>query len=71
MTLLGVILCFAYILGLLFSEIPGGAYVILGLGIAAALLARRRFVLPQAIAQQLRLPKTWQVRWNAKICLAA
>nr|WP_290223996.1 ComEC/Rec2 family competence protein [Trichocoleus desertorum] len=71
MTLLGVILCFAYILGLLFSEIPGGAYVILGLGIAAALLARRRFVVPQAIAQQLRLPKAWQVRWNAKICLAA
>lgn len=71
MTLLGVILCFAYILGLLLTAIPGGAYVMLWLGIAAALLARRRFVAPRAIAQQLRLPKAGQLRWNPKICLAA
>lgn len=71
MTLWGVILCFAYILGLLATAIPGGGYVLLGLGVVAALLARRRFVVPRAIAQGLRLPEAWQFRWNSKLCLAA
>lgn len=72
MTLLvGVILCFAYILGLLVAGIPGASYALLGLGVVAALLARRRLHIPQAIAQWLQLPKEWKLRWNPKICLAA
>ncbi|HEY9749968.1 MAG TPA: ComEC/Rec2 family competence protein [Allocoleopsis sp.] len=71
MPLFGVILCFAYILGLLVSAVPGGGYVLLGLGVVVALLARRRFVVPQAIAQRLRLPEGWQLRWNPKVCVAA
>ncbi|HIK12494.1 MAG TPA: ComEC/Rec2 family competence protein [Oscillatoriaceae cyanobacterium M33_DOE_052] len=33
-----VIICFAYILGLLFTALPGGGYGVLGLGIVAALV---------------------------------
>lgn len=71
MPLFGVILCFAYILGLLVSAVPGGGYILLGLGVVIALLARRRFVVPRAIAQRLRLPEGWQLRWNPKVCVAA
>ncbi|MBD2121283.1 ComEC/Rec2 family competence protein [Trichocoleus sp. FACHB-262] len=71
MTLAGIILCFAYILGLLITTIPGGGYLLLGLGIVAALLARQRFAIPPAIVRSLRLPESWQLRWNPKVCIAA
>src|SRR6476619_6489356 len=71
MTLFGVILCFAYILGLLATAIPGGAYILLTLGVVAAVLARRRFVVPRTIAQRFHLPEVCQLRWNPRICLAA
>ncbi|WP_199295902.1 ComEC/Rec2 family competence protein [Trichocoleus sp. FACHB-591] len=71
MTLAGIVLCFAYILGLLITTIPGGGYLLLGLGIVATLLARRRFAIPSAIARLLRLPESWQLKWNPKVCIAA
>lgn len=36
-----IILCLAYIVGLLFAAIPGGGLIVLGLGIVAALVVRR------------------------------
>ncbi|PAX45701.1 hypothetical protein, partial [Brunnivagina elsteri] len=36
----GVIICLGYILGLLFSALPGGGFWVLGLGIIGAILLR-------------------------------
>ncbi|BDA70944.1 ComEC/Rec2-related protein [Calothrix sp. PCC 7716] len=40
----GVIICIAYILGLLFTAIPGSGFWILGIGVIAAIIFRKRLI---------------------------
>ncbi len=46
----GIVICLAYILGLLFSAVPGGGFWILGSGVIAAIIFRKRRI-PQKTPQ--------------------
>lgn len=47
----GVVICLGYILGLLFSPVPGGGFWVLGLSLVGAVLFRRRRNFPHRAAQ--------------------
>jgi competence protein ComEC len=74
----GLVICLGYILGLLFTAIPGGGVWILILGIVGAILFRRRNNLRQifqksenASGKTKSAPKIWQNFPRPRVWLAA
>ncbi|MEA5568096.1 ComEC/Rec2 family competence protein [Anabaena sp. UHCC 0399] len=54
----GVIICLAYILGLLFTAVPGGGVWILPLGILSAVLSRKGYTKPPIVSQTSEIAQT-------------
>ena len=50
----GVIICLGYILGLLFTAVPGGGFGIFLLGVIGAFLARRRRIPPHKLSKETK-----------------
>ncbi|MDZ8189685.1 MAG: ComEC/Rec2 family competence protein [Nostoc sp. ChiSLP02] len=75
----GVIICLAYILGLLFTAIPWGGVSILLVGIIGAIFFRRRNVILRKFAQKTEnigskakaAPQIWQTTPHPRIWLVA
>ncbi|WP_066423376.1 ComEC/Rec2 family competence protein [Anabaena sp. 4-3] len=75
----GVIICIAYILGLLLTAVPGGGVWVLLLGIVGAVLSGSRYTKVRKLAQSSEAGKGrvqvtanfWQFIPHARICLIA
>jgi competence protein ComEC len=75
----GVIICLAYILGLLFTVFPGGGVWILPLGILSAVLSRKGYTKPPIVSQTSEIsqsrvkvtPNIWKSNIQPRVWLIA
>ncbi|MBD2364414.1 ComEC/Rec2 family competence protein [Anabaena minutissima FACHB-250] len=75
----GVIICLAYILGLLFTAVPGGGVWILPLGILSAVLSRKGYTKPPIVSQTSEIsqsrvkvtPNIWKSNIQPRVWLIA